>query len=227
MASLLRYLSYEMDNDTPVFGGNGPVRITVDSDFTTGPYIQHLVETINHNGSHVDVPRHFCPQGKTLSDLPPSSWFFDRAFVVSMPLPDDHLIIADDLANVLEGNLPVDTEALIVRTGFGDCRRDDLDRYRTHNPGFSASAAEFLLEQYPRLRGLFCDIPSYTAWAHLDEGVAFHQSILGQSFNDRFVLLFEDIYVPPDLDSVAEVWAFPLRLRDLDGAPVTVIARTA
>jgi arylformamidase len=227
MTSRLRYLSYELDAETPVFGANPPVRITVESDFTTGPYIQHVVETVNHNGSHVDVPRHFCPQGKTLSDLPPDSWFFDHVHVISLPLPDDHLICRGDLEGVLERRELADIDALIIRTGFGLCRTNDPERYRTRNPGFSASAAEYLLQRLPRLRGLLCDIPSYTAWAHVNDGIAFHQSMLGQAFDDRFVLLFEDIALPPDLDSVDELWAVPIRLRALDGAPVTVIARTA
>ena len=222
----LRYLSYELENDTPCFGANSPVQITVDVDFATGPYIQHLIETINHNGSHVDVPRHFCPEGRTLSDLPADTWEFSRVLLVDLPVPDDHLISPSDLAQVLSGHVIDDIDALLIRTGFGRCRADDHDRYLRRNPGFGPQAADWLLERCPALRGLFCDIPSYAAWAHIPEGVAFHQHMLGQAYDDRFVLLFEDIMLPDDLEPVSELWAVPIRLRELDGAPVTVLARS-
>ena len=222
----LRYLSYELDNDTPCFGANAPVQITVDVDFSTGPYIQHLIETINHNGSHVDVPSHFCPEGKTLSELPADTWEFRRVHLVDLPVPDDHLIGPQDLAGVLGDDAPSDMDALLVRTGFGACRAADHERYLRHNPGFGPAAADWLRERFPMLRGIFCDIPSYAAWAHIPEGVSFHQRMLGQAYDDRYVLLFEDILLPADLTSVAELWAVPIRLRDLDGAPVTILARS-
>jgi len=222
----LRYLSYELANDTPCFGANAPVQISVDVDFSTGPYIQHLIETINHNGSHVDVPRHFCPEGKTLSDLPADTWAFNRVHIIDLPVADDHLIGPADLTGILGERGHDDIDALIVRTGFGRCRADDHARYLRRNPGFGPEAADWLLDRYPALRGLFCDIPSYAAWAHIPDGVAFHQRMLGQAYDDRYVLLFEDIMLPDDLAEVVELWAVPIRLRELDGAPVTVLART-
>jgi arylformamidase len=205
-----------------VFGSNAPVNVTIDADFDTGPYQQHLISTINHNGSHVDVPSHFHPAGATLSDLDASTWRFESPLLVDVPVGDDHLIVASDLAPVLDGSDP-DLNSVMIRTGFGAVRDTEPDHYIGSNPGFGRDAADFLRTRFPRLRAAFCDIPSYTAAAHTDEGIAWHRRMLGAE-DDRFVLLFEDISIPPGLPAPRSLWAVPMRLRGLDGAPVTVIA---
>lgn len=226
MARSLRYLSYELDDHTPVFGANSPVRVTVDADFSSGPYLQHLIETINHNGTHVDVPRHFCPEGRTLSDLPPDTWRFAQVALVDLPIADDHVVSAADLDAALADTALEEVDALVLRTGFGEHRATDAVRYLTRNPGFSPESAEWLFGHAPRLRGIFCDIPSYTPYADMPTGIAFHQRALGQGLDDPFILLFEDVDLTSSMTAIEEMWALPLRLRDLDGAPVTIVAWT-
>jgi arylformamidase len=224
MTRVLRYLSHELDENTPVFGANGPVRISVDADFTTGPYLQHLIQTVNHNGTHVDVPRHFCPEGRTLSDLPADMWHFRHVALADLPVEDDHVVVPADLESVLADVDLLGVEALVFRTGFGVYRRTDPERYLTRNPGFSPESAAWLFAHTPMLRGMFCDIPSYTPYSDMATGIAFHQRALGQGHDDPFIMLFEDVDLSEPMDGIEEIWALPLRLRDLDGAPVTIVA---
>lgn len=221
----MRYLSHELSADTPVFGANAPVEIEVDADFTTGPYVQYRLCTINHNGTHVDVPSHFHEGGLTLSDLPAETWVFGTPCLVDLPVPDHHLVCAADVASFLP-LVPLDADALLVRTGFGDCRADDPDRYRQSNPGWSEEAALALREHRPGLRAVFCDIPSFTAATSVDDGIAWHQAALRTAADGSFLLLFEDVHLSQDLEPPACVVAPPLRLAGLDGAPVTILAFT-
>jgi arylformamidase len=222
----MRYLSYELSADTPVFGANAPVVVEVDADFTTGPYLQHRLCTVNHNGTHVDVPSHFHEGALTLSDLPAETWAFRRPCLVDHPVADDHVLDADDVAAFVE-LVPEDADALLLRTGFGACRDTDPDRYLGANPGLSESAALALREQRPALRAVFCDIPSFTAASSVDDGVAWHRAALRPDADGRFLLLFEDVHLPADLETPARVVAPPLRLAGLDGAPVTILAFAA
>lgn len=219
----MRFLSHELSNETPVFGDNDPVVVEVDVGFTEGPYLQHRLRTINHNGTHVDVPSHFHEGGLTLSDLPAETWHFRRPCLVDHPVADNHVMDAQDVASFV-GRVPAEADALLLRTGFGACRGKDADRYLHANPGMSRAAALALREQRPTLRAVFCDIPSYTAAAAVEDGVAWHRAALEVDDDGQFLLLFEDVDLPPDLEPPARVIAAPLRLAGLDGAPVTVLA---
>lgn len=216
------YLSHELGVDTPVFGVNDPVEVSVHRGFDEGPFLQHLVRTVNHNGTHVDVPVHFHPGGSTLSDLDAGTWRFTQPAVVDLTVQDDQVIESGLLADALEGS-ERDIDALLMRTRFGMVRDADKERYCSANPGFSQSAAQYLRGQFTRLRAVFCDLPSFSAAKHPDEGTAWHRAMLDES-TGSFVLLFEDVNLPADLPAPREIWAVPLRLAGLDGAPVTVIA---
>jgi kynurenine formamidase len=216
------YLSYELGVDTPVFGVNDPVEVTVHRGFDEGPFLQHLVSTVNHNGTHVDVPVHFHQGGSTLSDLAAGTWHFTRPAVVDLAVRDDQVVESVVLAAALE-HVDREIDALLLRTGFGAVRDADKERYCSANPGFSQSAANYLRGQFARLRAVFCDIPSFSAAKHPEEGTAWHRAMLDES-TGSFVLLFEDVNLPAGLLAPREIWAVPLRLAGLDGAPVTVIA---
>jgi kynurenine formamidase len=117
---------------------------------------------VNHNGTHVDVPVHFHPGATTLSDLPADTWLFTRPALVSVHVTDD-TIIDDVLLEAALKDVDRDIDALLIRTGFGACRQTDSVRYCAANPGFSESAADYLRREFPELRGVFCDIPSFSA----------------------------------------------------------------
>lgn len=219
----MRYLSHELSPETPVFGTNDPVVVEVDTDFGTGPYLQHRLITINHNGTHVDVPSHFHKGGLTLSDLPADTWSFTRPCLVDHPVADDHVMGPADVTAIV-ALVPDDADAVLLRTGFGGCRDADPARYLASNPGMSGAAAVELRRLRPDLRAVFADIPSFTAAAAIDDGVAWHQAALDVDADGRFLLLFEDVRLPADLDQPAHVVAAPLRLAGLDGAPVTIVA---
>jgi len=184
-------------------------------------YLYHLHSNV---GTHLIAPRHVHPDGYDVAALPPERFHFQRPVVVDIPLSQTYLIGESDLAPHAEAIGQADL--LLVRTGFGRTRRDDPRAYGTSNPGFDVSAAIYLIDKFPDLKGVGMDFPYPSSAHHLSRGLAFQQVILGASNRERFILLIADLNLEgDDLDRLAEVWALPLRIAGGPAAPCTVIGR--
>lgn len=221
----MRLLSHPLGNDTPTYLGNPPVSLTPVSSIAHGDVANWFeLRTINHNGTHVDAPWHFNPEGRRITDLD-CSWFsYDHPLLVDVPKADDELLHEDDFfpyASLIRG-----VDMLLVRTGFGAATRTaDPARYGRRSPGFHPSAGRYL-RSFPTLRAVVMDIPSAGAPAHQDLGFEFHRIVLGADDPERFILLVEDARLDADLgqSDLHRVILAPLLLMDADGAPATVLA---
>lgn len=216
-------LSYPLSVHTPVYRDNPPVEIRQQFSIQKGDlFNQFFITTINHNGTHIDGPWHFNPQGKKLSELPIDYFVFTRMTVLDIPKTDDELITKEDLesfANQIAGS-----DLLLVRTGFGNIRDSDPVRYGNRNPGFSASAAKYLMV-FDSLRAIGIDFPSASAAQRLDEGILFHQIILGKGRMDgHFILIIEDMNLKHDFSEVDIVYAIPLFIEGIDSSFSTIFA---
>lgn len=222
---MLRMLSYPLDPDTPTFMRHSPPGVTplqsMDRRGNVNMYLYHLHSNV---GTHLIAPRHVHPDGYDVAALPPERFHFQRPVVVDIPLSQTYLIGESDLAPHAEAIGQADL--LLVRTGFGRTRRDDPRAYGTSNPGFDVSAAIYLIDKFPDLKGVGMDFPYPSSAHHLSRGLAFQQVILGASNRERFILLIADLNLEgDDLDRLAEVWALPLRIAGGPAAPCTVIGR--
>ncbi|MEV5030232.1 cyclase family protein [Paenibacillus sp. LPE1-1-1.1] len=216
-------LSYPLSITTPVYKDNPPVEIRQQFSINKGDlFNQFFINTINHNGTHIDGPWHFNPQGKKLSELPIDNFIFTRMKTLDIPKSDDELITKEDLepfANRIAGS-----DLLLIRTGFGKIRDSDSVRYGNRNPGFSASAAQYLMI-FESLRAIGFDFISASAAQTLDEGIAFHQIVAGTGRKDgRFLLIIEDMNLNCDLSGLNIVYAVPLFIEGIDSSFSTVFA---
>ncbi|MBW5447954.1 cyclase family protein [Cohnella sp. CFH 77786] len=214
-------LSYPLSVNTPVYKDNPPVRIWPQTLIENGsPYNQYVIQTINHNGTHIDAPRHFNPQGKTLSEIPLDYFVFNRVSVIDVPKREDELITAADLmpwADRIAGS-----DLLLIRTGFGRIRGSDPLRYGNRNPGFAASAARFLMA-FDSLRAIGVDFISAAAAQKPEEGILFHQIMLGKGRKDgRFILIMEDLNLNRDLSQIRTVYAVPWFIEGVDSSQATI-----
>lgn len=220
------FLSHPFGPDTPTWLDNPPVKLRGYSAIADGDVCnQTVIETLNHNGTHFDAPLHFAAHGRSVTDYAAEEFVFRRPLILDIAKADDELVTVADLEPHAAALNAVDL--LLLRTGF-ERYRGDAARYGRKSPGLAAEAGPYLL-QFEALRALGVDIPSVTAPAHLDEGIAFHQAVLGAHARDsKTLLLIEDMHLPLDLSGsdIDQVVMAPLRLEDRDGAPVTVIART-
>jgi kynurenine formamidase len=120
-----------------------------------------------------------------------------------------------------------DCDFLFVRTGFGK-HRSNAETYIEHNPGFSATAADFLMQRFPELKALAVDFASVASAAHMEEGCMAHRVFLGCGrYSDRPVLLVEDIRFPQPMPSLKKIYLIPWQFEGPDSAPCTLFADAA
>lgn len=216
-------LSYPLGEGTPVYRDNPPVEVRRQFALDRGdPFEQSWLLTITHNGTHMDCPRHFNPDGLAVWQLTADHMVFSPVVVADLPTVDDGLITAERLAPL--GDQLLSAELLLIRTGFGAVRREDPRRYGWHNPGFDESAGQFLIE-FPALRAVGIDTPSASAAQHLEAGLRFHQAVLGthRSGAKPFFIL-EDVDLSPTLGHLDRVYVVPLMIEGVDSGPCTILA---
>jgi len=219
----MRLLSYTLSESTPTYADNPKVQIKPMSLIEEGGVANwFLVSTINHNGTHLDAPWHFNPEGAKVTDLGPEWFVYSSPVLVDVPKDDDELIYDKDL--IVHENVIRHADLLLVRTGYGARVRDsDPERYGRKAPGFHPSAARYL-KQFTQLRAVGMDLPSAGAPNFPEEAAEFHRIALGAKEGSGFFLIIEDMRLDPDLDQseLKKVIMAPLLLENLDGAPVTV-----
>ena len=216
------YLSFPLGEKTPLFRDNPPVKTWPQFSTDVGDvFNQSFLLTINHNGTHIDGPKHFDPGGLSLWELPPESFVFDNIAIIDIPKQDDELITAEDLKSYPR-ELEV-CDLVIFRTGFGPLRFKDPFRFGWHNPCYARSAGESLME-HPNIKAIGMDLPSAPGAQNLDEGIAFHQVVLGKGRSDgQAILIIEDMNIDQDLEGLERVYALPLLIRGLDSGPCTIV----
>ena len=170
-----------------------------------------------HVGTHVDAPRHFVPDGDTISDLSVDR-FAGEGVVLDLARDEPAAIDAEALAaadgRVREGDV------VLIRTGWGQRYKEDgYERY----PWLDASAADWLLEREPKLVGVDTRSPDRPRAMRPERWDAYpvHRQLLPAG-----TLIAEHLRIPASLAGErCEVFGFPVHLRGGDGAPARFVAR--
>jgi arylformamidase len=216
MTNNIIYLSYFLDSETPLYGGSKGIEIKPDRSIRNGDTANTKKLVLgNHSGTHIDFPNHFFENGKLSHDYEASFWIFNAPFLVKVNAGENELISFND--NLLE-SIPVETDFLILKTGFGNIR--NTEAYWNYNPGLHPSLASALRLRCPDLRVIGMDFISVTSFQNREIGRTAHKEFLGSSP----ILLVEDMDLSRLEESPRSLMCFPLMLNGADGAPVTVIA---
>lgn len=217
-------LSYPLDGDTPAYGGGEGLRCEAARCMDRGDSCNASVWTFsNHLGTHLDFPRHFSPDGRTLDDYPMEFFMFERVgFIALERVEEGEILTWERLQGARIFRMPRDADLLLIKTGFGAKR--GTPAYRQANPGFSPGLARDLRGRFPALRVLGFDSISLSSFAHRDLGREAHRAFLD---HERPVLPLEDMDLSPLSAAwdVVRVLVVPLRVRGADGAPCTVPAQ--
>lgn len=214
-------LSYDLRENTPCPDGLWPVRIRHNHDIELGKISNVFTVTLcNHVGTHIDGPRHFSRIKKALNEFPLESFIFTHPVVLDLPKGDDALVHAEDLKKYRAIIETVDL--LLIRTGFSAVRDMDPLRYTNHSPGFSAAAAQYVVNHLPNLRALGMDTLSFAAPQQLAEGIKAHQILMDRTPRDIF--LIEDVNLAANLFGLKRVIVAPLFCEQIDSAPCTILA---
>ncbi len=216
---MIRYLSYQLERVVPAYGAAGEKpRTRAVRSLTRGDSCNVCRFTLNnHWGTHVDCPAHFFRGGNRVSDYGADFWRFRRPQVVKIKARPGQIVSRKDLnADVRKG-----TDLLLLKSGWGRARGRNV--YSTRNPGIDPELGLWLRRRFPSVRAIGLDWISLSSWQHRELGREAHRAFLDPSGAGHPVLVIEDMDLSADLSTLREVWVAPLRVVDLDSAPVTVL----
>jgi len=221
---MLVKLSHNLSERTPFYDGLPGPEIEQLYDLRKGDTCNSFFfRTSNHAGTHVDAPLHFDPDGRSIVDYDLSELVFTRPAVMDVPLGECELIEPRHLQ--ASAAVRPDCDILLLRSGFACRRASDAVTYVARGPGFSRTAAEYLLRRLPELRAVAVDFISIASMAHMEEGCDAHRVFLGcPGYGERPILLVEDAWLPESLPLPRKVFVIPLFFEGLDSAPCTMFA---
>ncbi len=196
-------LSHSIGVATPVFPGDGDVRVTC---LSNSEIRLSRVEMSLHTGTHLDAPYHFAPNTATADQIS-----LDRCMGAA------HLIDLRGVREIRAADLQPHVAALksarLVLLATGWCGHWGAADYFTAHPCLTGSGAQFLADCGIGLLGV--DMPSVDR-----EPYDAHRILLRAG-----VLIVENL---TNLDAIgAEEFQFialPLKLAGGDGSPVRAIA---
>jgi arylformamidase len=187
-----------LSGDSVVYPGDTPPYFTQED---RGLYLISELRMNSHSGTHIDAPVHYLKTGPTVDAIPLSHLIGPcRILDVSGAGPE---IDASYLKGRIEG-----ASRIILKTAFSECTA-----FREDYPSLTRDAAEYLTKT-----GALCvGIDSFSIEAFVCDG-SVHRELLSHG-----CIIIELL----DLSRVTEgdytLFALPLRLTGLDGAPARVI----
>jgi len=218
----LNLLSYNISENTPLYGNGKGISITSDKEISKGDSCNTLNITFpNHTGTHIDLPCHFDPNGISLSDYSPNFWEFNQVELVDLSnkIKECELISSDKFLKIKNPEI----DLLLIKTGFWKFR--GTDKYTLTPPGISSKVAEYLRRKFPKLRCIGMDIISISSFSHRDEGRKAHHAFLNPE-NGNPILLIEDMNLGNAI-SFNKVIVAPLMIESADGTPCTIFGYPA
>lgn len=189
----------------PVYPGDLKPTLVQTSELKRDGYVDHVITTGMHVGTHVDAPFHFFAEGKKISDIAPDK-FFGRGVVVNAL---GRKIIDTDALQDLEIR---EGDVVLVCTGHSiDFEKDN---YFVNSPRLTLSFTEELIRKKIHMIGL--DFPS-------PDEPPFE---LHKLFLKREILILENLCNLEKMLSIDyfEVMAFPPKF-PTDGSPTRCVAR--
>ena len=214
------FLSYALNSELSAYANGKRIEIDEVRKISFGDSSNNTeIFLPTHFGTHIDFPYHFSSEGKKTDAFPAEYFIYSSVRYVDLQTN----IIENDIINISHFKnvqLNLDTELLLINTGFGKYRYQD--RYWNENPAFHPDLAEYFKKQMPNLRTIGFDTISLTGWNYRQLGKEAHKAFL----IENEILLIEDMDFSR-LDStskIEKVIVAPLRVSEVEGAPATIFA---
>ena len=201
-------LSLSLDNSTRGVNISPAMRLETDGWNAT------TLELYSHAGTHMDAPRHFLSDGRTIDRQPLEACIGQATIVHAAPAEPRGLITVDHLGTLADTLEP--GARLLFRTDW--YKRYGTPEYRDALPRISLSLAQWLVDRKVALIGV--EPPSVADVNDMQEVTAVHQTLLGGN-----VVIVEGLANLDQITSTTvEFIALPMKLVDGDGSPVRAIA---
>jgi kynurenine formamidase len=206
-------LSHSLENGVPSFPG--------DPDYETVPHATHAMDLLSvtrlamgsHQGTHLDAPFHFYPEGKKIHQMPLEP-FFGPARLLDLA-PGGEIAANTELdVDVFSAHeeLFQPGARVIFRTGWE--KNFGMDVFFTDFPSMTPAAAEWIAETGISLLGMDLPTPGKDAWGT-------HLPLLKPGVEIVIVEALCNLHLLPETFTLA---AFPIKLKGMDGAPVRAVA---
>ncbi|MCC9078128.1 cyclase family protein [Litorilinea aerophila] len=167
----------------------------------------------SHAGTHMDAPRHFLEDGRTIDRLDLQKCVGPALVVDLTHKEPNSFITVEDLAPVAARIGP--GARLLLHTGWS--HHAELPDYRTHFPRISRELARWLVDRGVWLLGV--EMPSVASLQDREELREVHQILLRGE-----VVIVECLAHLEELPEEVEFIALPLKIQDGDGTPVRAVA---
>jgi kynurenine formamidase len=199
-------LSHEINNEINVYPGDPEVKLEKIATIEKDGYVMHRLELNSHLSTHIDAPGHILKNAKMIDQFPPE-YFTGAAFIIKARCTNK---------NIIEVNLPDNKnfEHLIINCGW--YKKWGSKAYYFDYPVLSEKLAN-KIAGLP-IKTVAFDTPSV-------------DSVHSQDYSIHKIFLKKDILILENLTSLdklngryVELFAFPLKLKSVDGSPVRVIA---
>ena len=181
-----------------------------------------------HNGTHVDAPKHFSKNGKSIDNIPIEDFYYTSPLLITLKKGEREYITKEDLVQFEKEISKADI--LCVYTGFSDVKEKDTDAYVTKFPSFTYEAALYLRYNFPALKAIALDFLSADSPTEGPAtGFPVHKALLDEikSEDIRTLLIFEDVNLNRLMsikDTIKTICAFPIRWENAEAAPVCMVA---
>jgi arylformamidase len=218
------YLSHIISENTPLYGGQGNVKIRSSRSIPLGDTSNNSdLQFPAHAGTHIDAPLHFDKFGESLEKYPAEFWYTENAWLIEYNVANQEVIKLGSLINYFN-KIPSNCELLIIKTGFEKKRVIDSENYIFNGPGLSSEIGKWLRENR-KLKFIGFDFISLSSFSDREEGRNAHRSFLSQDeIGSNPILIIEDMALDNLSKRPEKVWISPLRFLGSDGAPVTIFA---
>lgn len=219
-------LSYYIDNNSAYYVGTTKPVINPNNQIAWGEdYNTYIIQVGNHCGTHVDAPRHFISSGKSISDYDIMELTFHDPFLLNCEKGLGEFITVDDLSEIdLSGY-----DCLLIKTGFGKNRDENLNLYLTDYPCITPELLRWIRKTYKNIKCIGIDIISITRYgdAKMLKEAHINAFIEDENYGDP-LLLIEDMNLEllEMEDYLIRVVVVPWQVKGIDSAPCGVIAYT-
>ena len=211
-------LSHDLFAECPIFFAAQPMRTYMEKYHGRDGFASERIDMNSHTATHVDVPFHFIPQGKTIEQVS-LDHFQGRVFLIDLRGKVTTCIDKDDLISY-EGKIDPG-DAVILYTGWAQ-KRSSTAEFLVNFPYVTKEAAEWLIDQ--KINVVCTDADSVG-------GSCSEEALRGShvAFLDAGVIIVEQAYLDQAIvdDLNSDTWlltAYPLKLRGFGGSPTRLVA---
>lgn len=215
-----RYLSYPLTGGTPVYGGGEGIKIKrIGGGLRQGRANLYRIRMRNHCGTHIDAPNHFFHDGKKVADYPAQDWIFRQPQVIEVSLRPGQILQCGNWIKKIRSGVDI----LLFKSGWHKFRKNK--KYILKNPGIHPEVGHCLKSTLPRLKAIGIDWVSVSSYLDRPLGREAHRAFLSSDGKRHPILIIEDMDLSGNLTGLKEVIVSPLRVKNIDSSPCTVLGR--